>query len=44
MEKVGALKLYANSLQKGLYYTSFYGDGDSKSYSLVKDYYGPNKH
>ena len=43
MEKVGALKLYGNSIDKGLYYTSFYGDGDSKSYTAVKDFYGPMK-
>ena len=43
MEKVGALKIYENSLAKKLYYTSFYGDGDSKSYSAVKEFYGPKK-
>ena len=26
-----------------LYYTSFYGNGDSKAYSAVKDIYGPGK-
>ena len=44
MEKVGAIKIYERSVSKHkLYYTSFYGDGDSKSYSAVKEFYGPKK-
>lgn len=43
MEKIGALKLYGNSKKKGLYYTSFFGDGDSKSFGAVKNFYGPTK-
>ena len=44
MEKVGAVKMFERSVEtRGLYYTSSYGDGDSKSYSGVKDIYGPTK-
>ena len=44
MEKVGAVKMFERSVEtRRLYYTSFYGNGDSKSYSAVKDIYGPTK-
>ena len=44
MEKVGALKMSERSVgTRGLYYISFYGDGDGKSYSAVKDIYNPTK-
>ena len=44
MEKVGAVKMLERSVEtRGLYYISFYGDGDSKRYSAVKDIYGPTK-
>ena len=44
MEKEGVIHIYKNSVEKhGLYYTSFYGDGDSKSYTAVKNIYGPCK-
>ena len=44
MEKVGVMKMYERSVEeKKLYYTSFCGDGDSKSYTAVKDFYGPSK-
>ena len=44
MEKLGAQKIFQRSVQKhNLYYTSFYGDGDSKAFSAIKDVYGPSK-
>ena len=44
METAGATKIFSSSKEKhGLYYTSFYGDGDSKAYPAVKDIYGPSK-
>ena len=44
MEAAGATKIFSSSKEKqGLYYTSFYGDGDSKAYPAVKDIYGPSK-
>lgn len=44
MEKEGTLKIYNDSVDKhGLYYTSFYGDGDSKSFTAVQNVYGPSK-
>ena len=44
MEKAGAIKIFERSVQKhGLFYTSFYGDGDSKAFPAVKDTYGPKK-
>ena len=44
MEKAGTVKIFSSSKTKHkLCYTSFYGDGDSKSFSAVKDVYGPNK-
>ena len=37
MEKVGATNIFERSVKKhGLYYTSFYGDGDSKNFSAVE--------
>ena len=44
MEIAGATKIFNSSKENhGLYYTFFYGDGDSKAYPAVKDIYGPNK-
>ena len=44
METAGATKIFSSSKEKhGLYYTSFYGDGDSKAYHAVKDVYGLSK-
>ena len=44
MEKVGAITIFGRSLERhNLYYTTFYGDGDSKAYPAVKDTYGPYK-
>ena len=44
METAGATKIFSSSKEKyGLYYTSFYGDGDSKAYPALKDIYGPSK-
>ena len=40
----GAIKIFSSSKEMhGLYYPSFYGDGDSKAYHAVKDIYGPIK-
>ena len=40
METAGATKTFGRSVEKhGLYYTSFYGDGDSKAYPAVKEVY-----
>ena len=40
MEKVGAIKFFNRSLEKyNLYYTSFYGDGDSKAFASVQNIY-----
>ena len=37
METAGATKIFGRSVEKhGLYYTSFYGDGDSKAYQQSK--------
>ena len=44
MEKVDATKIFERSVQRyGLYYTTFYGDGDSKRFSAVQKIYGPEK-
>ena len=44
METAGAKKMFEASVENhNLYYTSFYGDGDSKAYPAVKDVYGPEK-
>ena len=44
METARAHKIFSSSKEKhGLYYTSFYGDGESKAYPAVKDIYGPSK-
>ena len=44
METAGAEKIFSRSVTKHkLYYTSFYGDGDSKAYPAVQDIYGPAK-
>ena len=40
MEPEGAIRIFKISFEMhGLYYTKFFGDGDSKSYSSVKDIY-----
>ena len=46
MEKAGAVKISSSSKTKHklLYYTSFYGDGDSKSFSSVKDVFECIRH
>lgn len=42
MEPAGALRIFKRSIEnRGLRYIHYYGDGDSKSYSTVKDVYGP---
>jgi len=44
MEKSGTIEIFSRSIEKhGLYYTSFYGDGDSKSFAAVQNIYGPDK-
>ena len=44
MEKTGPVNIFERSIDKhNLRYTSFYGDGASKSYSAVKDIYGSEK-
>ena len=44
MEKVGAVKIFEQSFSKHeLFYTSFYGDGDSKACTAVQNIYGPTK-
>ena len=44
METAGAAEIFSSSKEKqGLYYISFYGDGDSKAYPTVKHIYGPSK-
>ena len=44
MEKYGAQNIFGRSVDKlGLYYTSFYGDGDSKAFPSVEKIYGPAK-
>ena len=40
MEPEGAARIFERSLQEhGLYYTKYYGDGDSKSFQRVEDVY-----
>ena len=44
MEIAGGTKIFSSPEGKhGLYYTSFYGDGDSKAYPAVKGIYGQSK-
>ena len=44
METAVATKIFTSPKKKhGLYYTSFYEDGDSKAYAAVKCIYGPTK-
>ena len=44
MEPAGAKRIWERSLQKNkLRYTSFYGDGDSKSFSTIKRYSGERR-
>ena len=41
MEKAGAVSIFQRSIEKnGLRYTTFYGDGDSKSFNAVENIYG----
>ena len=41
MEKVGAEKIFKQSVTKhSLYYTFFYGDGDSKDFPAVENAFG----
>ncbi|GBN55278.1 hypothetical protein AVEN_112467-1 [Araneus ventricosus] len=41
MESVGAFRIFERSVMKQeLQYTEYYGDGDSKAFSKVKDIYG----
>ena len=43
-EIIGAQMIFKRSVEKhNLYYTSFYGDGDSKLYSSVKNICGTKK-
>ncbi|GFX00025.1 uncharacterized protein TNCV_3080211 [Trichonephila clavipes] len=43
MEALGALRIFERSLiKRGLQYTEYYGDGDSKGFLQVKDIYGEN--
>ena len=44
METAGPTEIFSSSKEThGLYFTSYYGDHDSKAYPAVKDIYGPNK-
>ena len=44
MEKVGAETIFGRSVNKyNLFYTSFYGDGDSKAFAAVEGVYGAGK-
>ena len=44
METAGATKIFSSSKEHHeLYYTSFYGDGDSKIYRAVEYIYGSSK-
>ena len=41
MEKAGSVSIFQRSIEKnGLRYTTFYGDGDSKSFNAVENIYG----
>ena len=43
-EIAGATKIFSSSKEKhGLYYSSFYGDADSKVYPALKNMYDPTK-
>ena len=44
MEKLGAVAIFERSVEiHGLFYTKFYGDGDSKSFTAVENIYGSDK-
>ena len=44
METAGATKIFSSSNEKhGLYYTYFYGNGNSRTYLAVKYIYGSSK-
>ena len=43
MEKVRAVNIFQCSIEKHcIYFTAFYGDGDSRSFSAVENIYGNN--
>lgn len=43
METIGAYRIFERSVRKrDLQYTEYYGDGDSKAFTKVKDIYGDN--
>ena len=43
MEPAGPLKIFQRSIKnRGLSYIHYYGDGDNKSYSTVKNVYKPH--
>ena len=44
MKTAGATNIFSSLKEKHeLYYTSFYGDGDTNAYPAVKDIYCPSK-
>ena len=44
MERMSTEKIFKQSITKhNLYYTSFYGDGDSKAFPSVENAYGLEK-
>nr|XP_042909898.1 uncharacterized protein LOC122271719 [Parasteatoda tepidariorum] len=42
MEVVGAYRIFERSNAKNVQYSEYYGDGDSKGYDSVKNFYGDN--
>ena len=43
MEKVRAVNIFQRSIEKHcIYFTAFYGDGRSRNFSAVENYYGDN--
>ena len=40
MEKAGSVSIFQRSIKNGLRYTTFYGDGDTKSFNAVENIYG----
>ncbi|GFV48479.1 uncharacterized protein LOC101238613 [Trichonephila clavipes] len=42
MEVVGAYRIFERSNVKNVQYSEYYGDGDSKGYEAVKNFYGSN--
>jgi len=45
MESIGAEKMFNTTtvVKRNLYHTSFYGDSDSKTFTVVENVYGPEK-